>query len=88
MVEGNSERFDSVDGDLLATLCDDGPDYGPVIAFEADATTDGAEDRFRELCDRGFAERVSEEPLYRATDRGERFAGAQAGADSPLVLSD
>lgn len=61
------------DGDVLATLSRTGPEYGPVIAYQLDMD-DAA---FGRCCDRltdsGVLERVSEEPLYRLTARGERL---------------
>jgi len=61
------------DGDILAMLSRTGPEYGPVIAYQLDM--DNAE--FERYCDRLTAtavlERVSEEPLYRLTARGEQI---------------
>lgn len=61
------------DGDILATLSRTGPEYGPVIAYQLDMANDEFERYCRRLTDNSVLERVSEEPLYRLTERGQRL---------------
>lgn len=68
------------DGDILATLSRTGPEYGPVIAYQLDMDNAVFERYCSRLTDKGVLERVSEEPLYRLTARGERLVERDAGS--------
>ena len=61
------------DGDILATLSRTGPEYGPVIAYQLDMDNTQFERYCERLAANGVLERVSEEPLYRLTARGQRL---------------
>lgn len=61
------------DGDILATLSRTGPEYGPVIAYQLDMGNDTFERYCERLTANGVLERVSEEPLYRLTERGHQL---------------
>jgi predicted transcriptional regulator len=61
------------DGDILASLSRTGPEYGPVIAYQLDIDNETFERYCGRLTDNGVLERVSEEPLYRLTTRGQQL---------------
>jgi len=68
------------DGDILATLSRTGPEYGPVIAYQLDMDNDVFEGYCERLTDNDVLERVSEEPLYRLTARGEQLVARDPGS--------
>lgn len=68
--------------DLLTAVCERGPDYGAVLAHEAGLCPDEGRRRLERLAERGLVERVSEEPCYRATDRGSRAVGDAPSRDA------
>lgn len=61
------------DGDILATLSRTGPEYGPVVAYQLGMDNDEFEHYCGRLTDNDVLERVSEEPLYRLTERGQQL---------------
>jgi len=68
------------DGDILATLSRTGPEYGPVIAYQLDMDNAEFEHYCERLTDNSVLERVSEEPLYRLTTRGQQLVDRDPGS--------
>jgi len=68
------------DGDILATLSRTGPEYGPVIAYQLDMDNETFERYCDRLTENRVLERVSEEPLYRLTERGRRLVERDPGS--------
>jgi|GEM_PF-2796213 len=68
------------DGDILATLSRTGPEYGPVIAYQLDMDNAAFEHYCERLTDNSVLERVSEEPLYRLTTRGQQLVDRDPGS--------
>lgn len=68
------------DGDILATLSRTGPEYGPVIAYHLGMDNAVFERYCERLTANGVLERVSEEPLYRLTERGQQLVERDPGS--------
>lgn len=81
MPEEPAERSAIAGDDVLAVLARSGPEHGPVIAHELDVSAEQVRRRCRELAAAGAVERVTEEPLYRLTERGARTLTAARGAE-------
>lgn len=81
MSDEPAERSAITGDDVIATLARSGPEYGPVLAHELGVPNEDVRRRCRALAAAGAVERVTEEPLYRLTERGKRSVGAASGAE-------
>jgi|GEM_PF-339149 len=61
---------------ILEFLLTNPPEYAPLIAGRIGMHHTNVERRCRVLADHGLLEAVSEEVVYRLTDRGERLLAA------------
>jgi predicted transcriptional regulator len=76
---------------MLEYLCDEGPDYVPLVASNLGLVLGYAERRCETLVERGCIEPVSQEVVYRVTERGERQLEAfreTRGVASALTADD
>lgn len=64
-----------VDEAILEHLRREQPDYIPFVANRLGMHLDYVDGRCQLLAERGLIERVTGEPVYRLTDRGERYLG-------------
>ncbi|WP_225333936.1 hypothetical protein [Halomicrobium urmianum] len=81
MSDEPAERSTITGDDVLAALARSGPEYGPVLAHELGVPNETVRRRCRALAAVGAVERVTEEPLYRLTERGKRDVGAAPGGE-------
>ncbi|WP_226021518.1 hypothetical protein [Halomicrobium salinisoli] len=81
MSDEPAERSTITGDDVLATLARSGPEYGPVLAHRLGVPNEELRRRCRSLAAADAVERVTEEPLYRLTERGQQSVGAAAGAE-------
>ncbi|WP_331236234.1 MarR family transcriptional regulator [Natronorarus salvus] len=69
---------------ILEFLLDNPPEYAPLIAGGIGMHHTNVERRCRVLAESGLLETVSEEVVYRLTERGERFLATEASERAEL----
>lgn len=74
------------DEQIMKYLRDHPPDYVPLVANRLGIHLSYAERRVEVLVERGLLEAVTEESIYRLTERGERFLAGELG--SPVTADD
>jgi DNA-binding PadR family transcriptional regulator len=82
--------FRSADAAILSHLSEERPTYAPLLANRLGLPTGYAEARLERLVDEELVEAVSEEVVYRITDRGERCLAAyteREGSPEPGLVA-
>lgn len=71
----------TVDRTILHDLHEEGPDYLPLVASRRGLHVETARRRCEQLVERGYVEKISEEVVYRITERGVAELEAMRAAD-------